>query len=522
MATEIYLHYLVPDAPQIMVETPHRPLKSIAANLELYVNRLLRDPERGIEDELQAAVLDAFFSIGVMKVALDGTGQPYALHVNSSDFVVDMSPGRLRDVAFVGDRTRLSLRDMRDSGLFRPEALEHLETITATVDPDGGDRQQTAELGSGSVETLEDMVEVLDLWLPARGWHIIIPAPPLADLSDETILFAERINSPRLGPYHLLWYSAVPGNVMPLAPTDLWLDLHALGNRLFTKFADQAERNKTVGLVQSANIKDGERVKNAKDGELIPVERPDAVNEITLGGANQPALAAFVATKDVLNWQAGNLDSLGGLSPSAGTLGQERLLNAAATGRAAKMQKRTTSFAAGVCRALVELLWSDPLATYSVLRYTPNRTAGVVAHVTPDDRRASLAEFDLKIDPYSLQYRTPGERLNTLMQVWQGAILPAVQAMGAQGVVPDWRGFIRRVAKLAHLTELEDVLIFTDEPPTGTRPSELNTTPAVRPSRHDGRTTPNNLSAAQREGLPLRMVLGQQTAAEARQGGSPA
>jgi len=363
IAVEIYLHYLVPDAPQYLVSTPHRQAKPIAKNLQIHLNRWVRSPDRRFEDELHAVVEDALFMVGAMKVALDEHGEVYAQHVDSDDLLIDMAPGRRGNVAYIGDRYRVPLREVKANPYFRPEARARLgASANSVVREDGHELARTLGTDGGSFEEIEDHVDLLDLWIPAHNYHLIVPAPPLGDLSAAGVLLAEPYQGRRLGPYLLLDYTRVLGNIMPLAPTDLWMDLHDLANRLFIKLGDQAERQKNVGLVRSTHIKDGERLRSARDGDLVPVDNPEAVAERSFGGANPATVSTFAATKELFSWGAGNLESLGGLSPSADTLGQERLLNAAASGRAAKMQKRTVAFAAEVGRAVADLLWNDPLA----------------------------------------------------------------------------------------------------------------------------------------------------------------
>jgi len=114
-----------------------------------------------------------------------------------------------------------------------------------------------------------------------------------------------------------------------------------------------------------------------------------------------------------------------------------------------------------------------------------------------------LEHFELRIDPYSMQYRTPPERLQTLLGIWNQVILPAAQAMAQQGIVPDWKGFVRKVAELAHLDELEEVLIFAQSPATGSAPEAGLATGQPRPAAQGGRPAP----ASTQDGVLNQLLL---------------
>ena len=67
--------------------------------------------------------------------------------------------------------------------------------------------------------------------------------------------------------------------------------------------------------------------RTANDGEVILVNDANSLKEMRFGGPDQANLAFAIHAKATHSEIAGNLQTLGGLSPQADTLGQEQLLN---------------------------------------------------------------------------------------------------------------------------------------------------------------------------------------------------
>ena len=110
---------------------------------------------------------------------------------------------------------------------------------------------------------------------------------------------------------------------MPLSPVALWQDLNDLVNTLFRKLSKQAISRKTVAVFAGGSDEDARRFCGAADGDAIRGSGNDP-REVSVGGIDQPNLAFAIQVRDLYSVLAGNLDSLGGLSPQSETATQDK------------------------------------------------------------------------------------------------------------------------------------------------------------------------------------------------------
>lgn len=290
LAVNIYTQQLAARSPQVIVNTPFRELRPQAATFELGLNQLLKEIRFG--DTVRMAVIDALFSIGIIKtglerrssVEIDGylhdVGQPFADIISLDNWVHDTTATRLDKCQFMGDRYRLPLELVKKSSAFTN--TDQLKATTKTSYNEDGD-SKTESLSHGSQvdpDEYAEHIELWDIWLPAENIILTIPAE-----GESKPIRVIQWDGPENGPYHLLSFSPVPGNIMPLAPSALWMDLHDLANRMFRKLGRQAERQKTVLGVQAGAEDDGNRIISSNDGETLRLDNPDRAREYPYGGA---------------------------------------------------------------------------------------------------------------------------------------------------------------------------------------------------------------------------------------------
>jgi hypothetical protein len=509
LAANIYLRHLVASCPQALAVTPHRQLKPQAATFELGLNHLIR--EILLQATLEEVALNALFGMGVIHtglgiygdVEIEGVthdvGQPFADVVDDEDWVFDVQARRYEAVRFAGHRYRLPLDYVKDSDLFTN--TENLKATHLSSPPDRGE-ERTSEISRGANPQMDQgeylpEVELWNIWLPLENLVLSLTldsedGPPIREVDWE---------GPEQGMYRLLGFSKVPGQLMCLPPRALWTDIHELTNRLFRKLTNQAERQKS-NLVYGANAAgDAERIVKAADGEAIQVNNPQAVKEVRWGGVDPANLAFVIQAIQQFSWFAGNLDALGGLSPQTETVGQERLLAAGASKRIQYMQDKTVNFATDVIRDLGWYLWY----TQNIELPLVKRSGGVdiPVHFTPDQREGDFLDYNLTIEPYSMQRQSPAEKLQAIVNTVQTFIMPALPLLQAHGVMLDMRALLRIIGKYGNLPELEDILI-TGQPilePGG----PVNPAPA-RPTNTTRRYVRVNQPAGTRQGRDAAMM----------------
>ena len=471
LAISTYTQRLSGGKPQALFTTPHDILQPQKSKLQIGTNHLLNEINFG--ETLTEVVQGGFFSLGIIKLGLDlrsqvewngflhDVGQPFADAVTFCNFVFDMNTDRWDRIQYCGDKYPIELEDAR-------KMFENGDKLKPIKDTEGrgGNDSELKDISQGgnayNREYYRDVGEAVDIWDPREN-RIIVLAAGETDFIEENGEYLDYYdwNGPERGPYRILRYSPVRGNIMPLPPVSLWLDMHELSNNIMRKLERQARRQKTVYGVQPGGDSDGYTAMQAGDGEMVKLNNPKAIANLSFPGVEPTQLAFLIQLKNLASWLWGNLDALGGLSPQADTLGQDRLLTASASQRLVKMQNTTLDFASDVIMSLAEMLYKEPAITLP-----QTKAIGPViiqTYWTPEDREADFIEYNMKLDPYSLSYRSPSERLETIRQTILQLYAPFVQQMMAQGIVLDYEALFNIVGDYAGIDELKQIIMYTNQ-----------------------------------------------------------
>jgi hypothetical protein len=488
LAVSIYRRLLAPRSPRVLWTTPVIGNKMTAETAELAENELLEEIQFGMS--LARWVTEALFTIGVMKVGLapehkdDIAGLPFADVVSFDDWVVDMGASRIEDAQFIGNRYYMTVDKAREA--FDRTDIE--QTQTGRLE---GDTMQASEVSKGQHGLMEErfhpVVEVWDYWLPIDG---------------KVVTFIEKENEPvheidwegpERGPYHILAYNEVPDNIMPLAPIDNLKDLHDLANRLFRKMSNQAINMKTVTGFAQGGEEDAQRLKDSSDLDMIRMDDPNLLKIFKTGTIDPNVLATFLQLRGLFSYMAGNIDLLGGLGAQSDTLGQDQLLATTASERMRELRDKTISAVGGVVEDIGAYLWNDPSRQRKVLKRIGELELEL--EFSKKMKKGDLSDYMIRVAPYSLQSRTPAERLRTITNLFQGIITPLAPLMAEQGIVPDMKELVRIIAKYSDTHELADILIGSLRPPEAATSDRGRQSPTT--TRHNVR---HNIPGASRQG----------------------
>ena len=462
LAINVYRRHLVSGMPQSLVTTKNPRLKRPRLKLELALNELHKQIHFG--DTMATAAMDALISWAVVKVgqyaagevAVGGTrrriGRPYCDLIDLDDWVHDVPAKHWDMMSYCGHRYRAPLetakedKTLQDRDKLRADATDELM--------EGEDQVSEVSRGQDKLDegTFLDMVQLWDFWLP--GDNVIITA----SLDTKVIHRTRDWEGPGEGPFYRLNLQDVPGQIVGLAPSLLWLDIHTAANILYRKLIRQSDRQKTVGGFRSGADRDADNVVKANDGEMLRMDDPNSVKEYRFGGVDNNNLAFAIHLADKFSWLAGNLDALGGLSAMSDTVGQDYMLQQRASERLKSLQGRVRNFVRQVSEALAWHLHTDPLLKIPLSRRVGNTE--IPMEYGPQDRQGQLHDYTIDIEPYSLYDRTPQERLTMLTQVFQTFIAPFAPLMAEQGITVNYDGLLRQVGRLGNLPELEDIIIF--------------------------------------------------------------
>ena len=290
------------------------------------------------------------------------------------------------------------------------------------------------------------------------------------------------IGHPR-GPFPLLAYETVPGNLMPKGPMSDLVDLAEGYNEAYRKLMRQAARLKVNTVYRRDNPEDGEQMRKANDGDSVGIDDPQSFKEVAQGG---PHVGLYQWTREMIERfmeQAGNLATMGGLASQAGTLGQEELLQQQSNGQIAYMQDITLAFVSDVCDRMLWYYWHDPKLIMQSKVNDPNiPDVNYVSHVYPgenatEDIKAHIGDRNvmrrlgqkpnIKIDPYSMRHTTPQQRAKDLMSIVTQIYVPLAQVAQQQGVVFDFQSFLGIMGGYMDAPDVQRILSIQAPPQTG-------------------------------------------------------
>lgn len=501
LSVDSLLQQLSSRNPQVLCTTHKADLRAAAVEMELAMNHAIKKMD--FEKEHRLWTLSAIFLVGIMEVGLhvvdvvdiDGEEIPvteiFCEAIMFDDFVYDTEATKWseRHVGFMGHKYRMSLEKAKADKSFDPEAREALQSSKRNAD-----ESSQISTRESSTEPFAEMCEIWQVYVPEEN-EVVTFSVDGGDKPLKTV----KWKGPRHGPYHLLGFSHVLNNILPLPPIANWIDLDDLENKLYSKLGRQASRQKNVGLVDHSATIDGQTIKNASDGDIISVANPNAYQEAHIGGVDQQALGFALNVRATADFVMGNLSAQMGLGASADTLGQEKMIRAAANVRIASMQGQLLSATAKVLRDVAFYLHNHPTAEFDLTMDIPGmdmqlpvkwpyRDNGMGQEI--DVRKGDAEDYDINITPYSMTEVSPGERANLLRSIWAQDILPAIQL----GVQPDVYAYLSKLAKYLDLPELSEIVPQTQEALDPRERMSGGGGGGPQPGKPNGNYTRNNVS----------------------------
>jgi len=468
-AVTIYSRHLAARNPTCLIVTSQQRLRGVAKDMQAALNHQMKEINFGLT--LQLVVLEAMFSMGVAKMGvtpeerhevkgfLHDANQTFVDPVSFENFWYDSNATSLEAADFIGDSYQLPTDYIQRSRMFNSKA-RHMAQGTSRDNhfPAGAQRSETlSKKSQNSEQALKKRTWCYDVWLPTDNLFVTLlkdqpQAPPLRVVEWE---------GPERGPYHTLGFTAVPGNIQPLAPAVLWSDLHTLSNQLMRKLANQARRQKTITLTNEEQ--DATGINTTDDGNAVSVERFDSVMERVFGGVNENNLSFLSGVRELFSRTAGNLDILGGYGAESETLGQDRLLNANANERVRDMQDQVVLFIQRVIEEMAWWLWDDPLANIPITRSVGGEE--IQDTWTPTSREGDFFSYNFSVEPHSLRTMSPQERLIQLKGTMSNFIMPMMEPLMAQGYGINAQEFVDTVSDYSGLPELKKIIAPLDGEP---------------------------------------------------------
>jgi len=430
---------LVFNNPKLKIRTDILEYREYASVLELATNKLIK--KINFRMALRKAVIDSIFAAGFIKtglatssqvISIDGMdfnlGEPFAERVDPDDMLLDPNARDWDEQNFIGNRFTVNKVDAIDMGL----DADAITRATSRFDTPGR-TLEASRLSRRKKHELFERVDLAEVWVPSEQRVYTMIWQPGQTVQD--FVGVRDYAGPEQGPYHMLGYTFVPDNILPVPPASIWYDLHILGNRIARKIARQAERGKRVILYDGDSVEDADAIMNAVDGETLRVNSVEGVKELNYGGSTEDSYTYMEWIKRQFSEQAGSLDQLAGTRAEAPTLGQSEILQANASVRLSDLQNQVHDFVASVSNDLMFFLHTDPLIELPLVR----REKGIEEQVlyTPEMRRGEFLDYAVETEAFSMVRQDPSVRIRRMMEFFSAVIPSLVQA--AQLLGPAFR-----------------------------------------------------------------------------------
>jgi hypothetical protein len=472
----IYTIALAANNPQVLVTTPREMNRPFAHHFEVNLNHLISD--MNMERTFRAIVLDAFFCMGCGVVMMRDTdtrfhglleaeedvwldpGEPWLNRVPLDDLILDMSARELTKMRFCGHRYRADFEKVKDEPGYDKK-------VKAKLTPTKRDQNETegsardVQTGDGWVEDddLKDMIWLQDIWVAENN----TVATMVVDQADLPPLIEREWTGSQAGPYKFLSLGDVPDNMIPASPAVNLKGMHDLQNRLHRRMEDDSDAHRTVNAYPPSGSEDAEKIRTAKRNSWVRVGDPSSINQIEVGGIDQRDMALSTFIQDEYDRMAGNLRAMAGLGAQTATVGQEELIHGSVDRTEADMRTSVVNFAADTILDLGRLMWEDE--ELEIQSSIPIGNTGIEVNADwlgksiPDSRVGEFDDYQFKVEPYSMVFKTPEQKLQEIFQVLQ-QIAPLWPMFQASGATLDAEAIVDEIARLKNRPEFKRFITF--------------------------------------------------------------
>lgn len=470
-AARIYTVALAAHNPQVLVSTPLVENIPFARRFEVNVNKLIGD--MCLDQTFRAIVLDAFFCIGCGVVMMRDTdtrfhgileseedvwldpGQPWLNRVSLDDLILDMPAKELSKMRYCGHRYRADYEKVMDEPGYSKKVKDKLKpTNRQTQDSVGAARDIVSDYGSAQDDDLKDMVWLQDIWIAENN-----SIATMAVEQDIPPLIERDWTGSQGGPYKFLSLGLVPDNVIPVSPAANLKGLHDLANRLHRRMEKDSDAHRVLNVYAPGAAEDAEKARKAPRNDWVRMNDPKAIQQVELGGIDQRDLAFSTFVQDEFDRFAGNLQAMGGLGPQAATVGQEEIVQGNLSRMESDMRMAVVNFASDCILDLGRLMWEDQNLELQSSIPVGNSGIRVSSNWHPDHRVGNFEDYEFRVEPYSMVFKTPEQKLQELFQTLQ-QIAPLWPMFQASGATLDAEAIVDEIARLKNRPEFKRFITF--------------------------------------------------------------
>ncbi len=472
----LIFHTIRTFVPNLVMQDPINKLETKITQQKFYGELLglaidQTEREIGLKETLRAWIVSAFFGLGIIRVGLSSSGemlhfgdvrvdpgQVYATLVDLDDYVIDPACTNERQAIFKGNRTRVPRQILLDTDGYDHDLVKKLPRSRYNM---GSRKVEDISKRHGSnmeLYTLQDYVDVVELWVPEANALVTIPDP--YQITFNKYLRITDYYGPREGPYiELSFTPPVPNNPFPVVPVSLWYDIHRMANRVFKKTMDQSERQKDILIYNPAQADEAQDILESKDGDSVASQDPKGVHVVSFGGQNRQNEVMLQELQVWYNYISGNPDQMAGNVPK-GTRGKETatrssILQSNASISMEDMRNILYDKTGDISRNIGWFLHTDPLINIPL---TKRKTGGeqIQLWLTPEQRTGDFLRFVFKIVARSMSRLDPNIKSKRLIEYGTN-LIPAIMNAGMIGMQMGQQLNITRI-----LTDIANELNITE------------------------------------------------------------
>lgn len=495
-AISTLLPTMVLNFPRTEVMTPYLQQREYANLLGLALDQ--QDMKLDMCNVYRRLIVDAIFTLGILKTGLaqsdnvyvidDDLGQEsldngtiYTMNVSFDNYVVDPNSKEhlFKDASFMGDCIPVPRRMLLEAG-YKEEYVMKLPRMGDRVKDDKASGRSMQNIDVEENYSLEDTVEIAEIWVPAANAIVTVPASK--DVNFEDYLRVADYYGIKEGPYTLLALTPpVPDNPLPVPMVGIWYDLHVLANRMAKKIIEQAERQKDLVAYKPSAADDAEALQNEGDGGAVKVEDLDSVKTVSFGGQQNSNENHLASLQNWFNAMSGNTDQIGGTKIDAKSATAANILQKNSSIRVEDAKDMVYIASAGEKRRRAFYLHTDPLIHVPMIKRQMQDQTTIMPHpytgqpvwmtapamqdvqvvLTPEMRSGDFMDFTFKIEPESMGRKDSQSRLAQATAFAQ-QIMPAVAATAqifmSLGIPFSPIAFMLRMAKDSGIEWMDEVV----------------------------------------------------------------
>ena len=470
----IYTVTLAANNPQVLVSTPRMDMLPFARRFEVNLNKLISD--MNLERTFRQIVLDAFFCLGCGVVMMRDTdtrfhglleseedvwldpGEPWLNRVSLDDMILDMPAKELSKMRYCGHRYRADYEKVMDEPGYSKKVKDKLKpTSREHHDQTGTARDIASEWGAAEDDDLKDMLWLMDVWI-AENNSIATMA---CDQHDLEPLIERDWTGSQSGPYKFMSLGDTPDNVIPTSPAINLKGMHDLQNRLHCRMESDSDAHRVVNVYPPGMDDDAERLRTAIRNGWYRAKSPEQIKQFESGGIDQRDMALATFLQNEYDRFAGNLQAMGGLGAQASTVGQEELIHGQLSKNVADMRMSVVSFASECILDLGRLMWEDQTLELQSSLPVGNSGIEVSANWTPDFRVGAFEDYQFRVEPYSMVFKTPEQKLQELFQTLR-ELAPLWPMFQASGATLDAEAIVDEIARLKNRPEFKRFITFAN------------------------------------------------------------